>query len=154
MDTMDSLDNQRLHDEASSLADDALLNSFFAATQQPLTDDGFTERVMAHLPPRAANLRRWSMALNIVAAVAIVTMVIFLATSYGVADNIERCATYTLETLVCHVVYFDADALLVRLMLFLHRLPSMLPSATQLIAIVATFILLTTLGIKQHIKHI
>ena len=44
------------------------------------------------------------------------------------------------------------DSLLVNMMLLLHRLPDLLPSPTQMVAIAAATIVLMTLGIKQFAR--
>ena len=49
---------------------------------------------------------------------------------------------------------YDYDGLLVRLMLFLHRLPDLLPSAPQLTAIAISTIVLMTLGIDRIVRRV
>ena len=56
--------------------------------------------------------------------------------------------------LISGVLYFDYSSLLVQFMLFLHRLPEMLPSPTQLLAIALTSMILTAVGIKRVVTEL
>jgi len=138
--------------EKNITSDEALLNSFFAERRQVIADNGFTERVMAALPERkdarvaeAMRLRRWSQWLNIFAIVAILALLIGLGFFGSVWEYLQAGAVQ----IVLSIMHYDYDGLLVQTMLFLHRLPGMLPSATQLVAIVASLMILTALSVKK-----
>ena len=51
--------------------------------------------------------------------------------------------------IIAGALHFDGDSLLVNLLLLLHRLPELLPSLTQTVAIATATIVLMVLGIKQ-----
>lgn len=142
----------KIHDKRSELSEEQLLESFFAEARQPIADDGFTERVMNALPARSATftLHRYSLWLNIIAAVGILALLIYFG-------FFTRTWTF-LQGLMAHIVVgtlsFDYDGLLVQAMLFLHRLPEMLPSAPQLTAIAITTIVFMTMGIKRLVNEV
>lgn len=149
MDIMDKIHHHisALSEERLEKNEEQLLNAFFAEARQPIADDGFTERVMSALPARseAFALHRYSRWLNIIAAVGVVALLLYLGFFTRTWDF--------LQSLIAHIVVgtlsYDYDSLLVQAMLFLHRLPEMLPSAPQLTAIAVTTITLMTMGIKR-----
>lgn len=138
------------------MSDEQLLNDFFAEARQPIADDGFTERVMSALPERAAatglaetlRLRRWSLWLNIMAVVGVIGMLVYL----GVFTRTWTFLQGLLARIVVGILSYDYDGLLVQAMLFLHRLPEMLPSSTQLIALALTTVILMTLAIERLVN--
>ena len=146
---MDKIHHERiaLSEERLAKSEEQLLDAFFAEARQPLADDGFTERVMNALPARSAAsaLHRYSLWLNIIAAMGVVALLVYLGFFTRTWDF--------LQSLMAHIVVgtlsYDYDGLLVQAMLLLHRLPEMLPSAPQLTAIAVTTITLMTMGIKR-----
>ncbi|MCR4995503.1 MAG: DUF5056 domain-containing protein [Bacteroidales bacterium] len=139
------------NEQLTMLSDDALLDQFFAEARQPVADNGFTERVVASLPAHTVcSLRCLSTALNIFTVVAGVALLIYLGFFTRIADFYEMM----IARIISGIQHFDADAMLVQTILFIHRVPDMLPSATQIIAIGATMIILTTLALQRFVKQI
>lgn len=135
--------------------DDALLKQFFGQHTETIADDGFSSRVVAALPRRAdirlvenLRLRRWSLALDIAAVVAALALLISMGFFASVQDQLLALA----QRAVTSLLSFDVDALLVQLMLFLHRLPAALPSSTQVLALLLTSLILLPLGIRETAK--
>lgn len=137
MDTMDKT-NQR---------DERLLADFFAAHQQAIPDNGFTERVMKEVSARSRilQMRRLSLRLNILGAVGVVAILLYLGVFTETLESVNSVFNHV-TTLSAN---FDPDSLLVVVMLFVHRLPDYLPSPTQFLAIVLTTIILMTLVIRR-----
>lgn len=143
-----------MNDKRLDINDEQLLDSFFKEfkeARQPIADDGFTERVMSALPQREAvfSLRRYSLWLNVVGVVGVIGLMIYLGFFTSTWELLQGFFTHLLVT----AMTYDYDALLVRLMLFLHRLPGLLPSAPQLTAIVISTIVLMTLGIDRIVRR-
>lgn len=134
------------------LNDEQLLESFFNEARQPIADDGFTERVMSALPKRQAafSLRRYSLWLNILGAVGVIGLMIYLGFFTSTWEFLQGLTA----RMVVGTMTYDYDGLLVRIMLFLHRLPELLPSAPQLTAIAITTIVLMTMGINRVVKSV
>lgn len=131
--------------------DEQLLHDFFAAHRQTLPADGFTERVLAALPqqqPQALRLRRWNWLLNGIACVAVLVM-LFAGDFFGWLRGAMMSIT---ERMLAGVIAFDWDTLLVQTMLFLHRLPQLLPSAQQLLALALVTLILVPLGLQKLAK--
>lgn len=144
-----------MNDKRLDINDEQLLESFFKEFQearQPIADDGFTERVMSVLPKResAFSLRRYSLWLNVTGVAGVVGLMIYL----GFFTSTWEWLQGFLTRIFFGTMTYDYDGLLVRLMLFLHRLPDLMPSAPQLTAIVITTIVLMTLGIDRIVRHV
>lgn len=137
MDTMDK----------TNLRDERLLADFFAAHQQAIPDNGFTERVMKEVSARSRilQMRRLSLRLNILGAVGVVAILLYLGVFTETLESVNSAFNHV-TTLSAN---FDPDSLLVVVMLFVHRLPDYLPSPTQFLAIVLTTIILMTLVIRR-----
>lgn len=137
MDTMDKT-NQR---------DERLLADFFAAHQQAIPDNGFTERVMKEVSARIRilQMRRLSLRLNILGAVGVVAILLYLGVFTETLESVNSVFNHV-TTLSAN---FDPDSLLVMVMLFVHRLPDYLPSPTQFLALALTTIILMTLVIRR-----
>lgn len=137
----------KIKDKRLEMSEEQLLESFFAEAREPIADDGFTERVMNALPARSAvsRLRRYSFWLNVAGVVSAVALLIYL----GFFTRTWEFLHGLMARLVVSTLSYDYDGLLVQVMLFLHRLPEMLPSAPQLTAIAVTTIVLMTMGIKR-----
>ena len=134
--------------------DDALLDVFFASNTEKIADDGFTERVMAAVAAQKTEvegpcLRCWSIGLNIVAALASIMLLVH-AGFFGMIVEFLRKAVMRV---VVGFMSIDLDSLLVQTLLFVHRLPEMLPSATQVLAIGMATIVVMTLGIQQLVRR-
>ena len=132
--------------------DEVLLSKFFAEHHEPIADNGFTERVLAALPERenaclaeTMRLRRWSLWLNVFGIVAGLGLLIYLGV-FGMAW--DGLMTF-FNRIYVGVITFDFESLLVDLMLFLHRLPELLPSTSQLLVISATTLLLSYEVVKK-----
>ena len=128
--------------------DEQLLRDFFAEYRQTIADNGFTERVLSALPRQqeeAVRLRRWNLALSGIGIVAAVVMVIALGTFGWLRTALVSMA----QRVLVGIVNFDWDALLVQFMLLLHRLPEMLPSPQQMLALVLVLISLTVLAAER-----
>ena len=138
-------------------SDEALIASFFAEHREPITDNGFTERVLSALPQRenaswaeAMRLRRWSLWLNVLGTIAGIGLLIYL----GVFTEWMQFLQHLSNRLISGVLYFDYSNLLVQFMLFLHRLRELMPSPTQLLAIALTSMILTAVGIKRVVTDL
>lgn len=128
--------------------DEQLLRDFFAEHRETIADNGFTERVLAALPEQqeeAARLRRWNLALNGIGIVAAVVMMI----AFGTFGWLRTAMMSMARRVLVGIVNFDWDALLVQFMLLLHRLPEMLPSPQQMLALVLVLISLTVLAAER-----
>ena len=137
--------------------DEALLEKFFSSHAEHIADNGFTERVVLALPERepgwvTANLqlRYWSIGLNVVAVVGALIL-LFSLDFFGTLLTIMIPAA---ERLLASVMNLDWEALLVQTMLFLHRLPEVMPSPLQLSAIVLASLILLPLCIKKLVKEV
>ena len=141
-----------MNDKRLDINDEQLLDSFFNEARQPIADDGFTERVMSALPKRQAafSLRRYSLWLNILGAVGVIGLMIYLGFFTSTWEFLQGLTA----RMVVGTMTYDYDGLLVRIMLFLHRLPELLPSAPQLTAIAITTIVLMTMGINRVVKSV
>lgn len=128
--------------------DELLLKEFFAAHSETIADNGFTERVLAVLPQEqegAVRLRQWNLVLNGTGILAVVGMLVALGTFGSVRTAMVGLA----RRMLMGIANFDWDALLVQSMLFLHRLPELLPSAQQMLALVLVLISLTVLAAER-----
>lgn len=144
-----------MNDKRLDINDEQLLESFFKEyreARQPIADDGFTERVMSALPQREAafSLRRYSLWLNVIGVVGVIGLMIYLGFFTSTWDLLQGFFT----RITVGMMTYDYDGLLVRLMLFLHRLPDLLPSAPQLTAIAISTIVLMTLGIDRIVRRV
>jgi len=104
--------------------------------------------VLAALPRQqeeAVRLRRWNLALNGIGIVAAVVMVI----AFGTFGWLRTAMMSMARRVLVGIVNFDWDALLVQFMLLLHRLPEMLPSPQQMLALVLVLISLTVLAAER-----
>ena len=133
--------------DKTNLRDERLLADFFAAHQQAIPDNGFTERVMKEVSARSRilQMRRLSLRLNILGAVGVVAILLYLGVFTETLESVNSLFNHV-TTLSAN---FDPDSLLVVVMLFVHRLPDYLPSPTQFLAIVLTTIILMTLVIRR-----
>ena len=138
-------------------SEEALIASFFAEHKETIADDGFTERVMRALPERenaswaeAMRLRRWSLWLNVLGTIVGIGLLIYL----GVFTEWLQFLQHLSNRLIAGIIHFDYEQLLVQFMLFLHRLPELLPSPTQLLAIAITSMILTAVGIKRVVTEL
>ena len=147
----------------TATVDEALLNAFFAEARTPIADNGFTDRVMDALIQRSwqevateaveeeeERLRRWSEMLNITGALACLALLFYLGFFVRIWDSLH---TFIYQA-VAWVMTFDIDNMLVHLMLFLHRLPEMLPSPTQLFALGVAFVILMILAVRRFFRNI
>ena len=128
--------------------DELLLKEFFAAHSETIADNGFTERVLAALPQEqegAVRLRQWNLVLNGTGILAVVGMLVALGTFGSVRTAMVGLA----RRMLMGIANFDWDALLVQSMLFLHRLPELLPSAQQMLALELVLISLTVLAAER-----
>lgn len=144
-----------MNDKRLDINDEQLLESFFKEfreARQPIADNGFTERVMSALPQREAafSLRRYSLWLNVIGVVGVIGLMIYLGFFTSTWDLLQGFFT----RIAVGMMTYDYDGLLVRLMLFLHRLPDLLPSAPQLTAIAISTIVLMTLGIDRIVRRV
>ena len=144
-----------MNDKRLDINDEQLLESIFKEyreARQPIADDGFTERVMSALPQREAafSLRRYSLWLNVIGVVGVIGLMIYLGFFTSTWDLLQGFLT----RITVGMMTYDYDGLLVRLMLFLHRLPDLLPSAPQLTAIAISTIVLMTLGIDRIVRRV
>ena len=128
--------------------DELLLKEFFAAHSETIADNGFTERVLAALPQEqegAVRLRQWNLVLNGTGILAVVGMLV----AFGTFGWLRTAMVGLARRMLMGIVNFDWDALLVQSMLFLHRLPELLPSAQQMLALVLVLISLTVLAAER-----
>ena len=131
-------------DNIHSIADDQLLDSFFAQARAPIADNGFTLRVMSALPRNAPalnatiNLRRWHIALNALCAIGIIA----LLTSINISERLVASVHTSALHLMANILALDTDSILVNILLAMHRMPDLLPSFTQMIALFAITTLL------------
>lgn len=147
----------KIKEERRAVDDEKLLRSFFSEARQPIADNGFTERVMSALPERAAalglsdtlRLHRWSLWLNIMTVVGVVGLLIYL----GFFTRSWIFMQGLVARIVMGVLSYDYDGLLVHAMLFLHRLPEMMPTATQLVALFLTALILMPLIVQRLVKQ-
>ena len=142
-------------EEIVGLNDDALLANFFNEHKETIANDGFTERVLSDLPQfeRAwttehLRLRRWRIGLNVFGTIAGIVLMMYL----GFFSYLWNLMQGAIVRAVAGVLHFDYDSLLVNMMLLLHRLPDLLPSPAQMVAIAAATIVLMALGIKQFAR--
>jgi len=142
-------------------ADETLLNAFFAQAREPIADNGFTDRVLNALAERSwqeadsdvvaedgVRLRRWSEMLNITGVLACLALLIYLGIFVRMWDSLH---TFVYQV-IAWVMTFDTDNFLVHLMLFLHRLPEMLPSPTQIFALAVAFVILMILAVRRFFR--
>ena len=128
--------------------DELLLKEFFAAHSETIADNGFTERVLAALPQEqegAVRLRQWNLVLNGTGILAVVGMLV----AFGTFGWLRTAMVGLARRMLMGIVNFDWDALLVQSMLFLHRLPELLPSAQQMLALELVLISLTVLAAER-----
>ena len=141
---MDTMDKKVKNDEE-------LLAGFFATHQVTVPDDGFTERVMSALPvrPESLRLRRWSSRLNLIGVVGMMALLFYMGFFTKVLEGLGGI----LEQCVNLFTNFDFDSFLVVFMLFVHHLPEYMPSATQLIALSLTTVILLVLVYDRLAKQ-
>lgn len=139
------------------LSDEALVKDFFATHAEAIEDGGFSARVVAALPAaesswaaRRTRMRRWNMALDVVAAASVVGFLVYLDAS----GWFQRFNDTLLHRVVFRIVTFDAESLLVRLMLFLHRLPEVLPTAEQTLVLVMLLVVFVVMGVQRVVRTI
>ncbi len=128
--------------------DELLLKEFFAAHSETIADNGFTERVLAALPQEqegAVRLRQWNLVLNGTGILAVVGMLV----AFGTFGWVRTAMVGLARRMLMGIANFDWDALLVQSMLFLHRLPELLPSAQQMLALELVLISLTVLAAER-----
>lgn len=128
--------------------DELLLKEFFAAHSETIADNGFTERVLAALPQEqegAVRLRQWNLVLNGTGILAVVGMLV----AFGTFGWLRTAMVGLARRMLMGIANFDWDALLVQSMLFLHRLPELLPSAQQMLALELVLISLTVLAAER-----
>ena len=136
----------------NDISDEALLRDFFGDRTEHIEDGGFTERVVAALPQRQTawvtenlRLRRWSAALNLTALVGGIIL-LFTLDAFG---SVRAAVGAAIQRTVMGLLTFDWGALLVQTMLFFHRLPELLPNATQLAGIMLSLMILTAMSVKK-----
>lgn len=128
--------------------DELLLKEFFAAHSETIADNGFTERVLAALPQEqegAVRLRQWNLVLNGTGILAVVGMLV----AFGTFGWVRTAMVGLARRMLMGIANYDWDALLVQSMLFLHRLPELLPSAQQMLALELVLISLTVLAAER-----
>lgn len=137
----------RFHTEVS---DEQLISNFFNQHKEPIEDNGFTSRVLNALPlsenswqSETIRLRRWSLLLNVFGVAAGFLLLIYFGGFSLVWNGLDNLS----NRLLMGILSYDYDNLLVQAMLYLHRLPDILPSSTQLLALVATILILTFEGV-------
>ena len=130
--------------------DQLLLKHFFDNTHQHIQDNGFTQRVMNRLPIRTARLRAWSRSLNTLAIVGSIALLIY----FGFFDQISQFLIQCSHRILIAFITFDLESLLVRIILFLHRLPHFLPSPAQLLTLLIALSVLMFLGLQRIFKSI
>ena len=139
--------------------DDRLLQQFFAEHQQHMADNGFTERVLVALPDRgvatAMILRRWKLALDSVAALCAIILVMYLGIYLwdGLKTGTQWIISGSVMLLRNMSVLLQPDNILVQLLHFLRHLTEMLPSATQLLAIFLATLILLPITVKAALRH-
>ncbi|MBP5770374.1 MAG: DUF5056 domain-containing protein [Bacteroidaceae bacterium] len=134
----------------TKVSDEQLIINFFDQHREPIEDNGFTSRVLNALPlsenswqSETIRLRRWSLLLNVFGVAAGFLVLIYFGGFSLVWDGLDNLS----NRLLVGILTFDYDNILVQAMLYLHRLPDMLPSSTQLLALVATILILTFEGL-------
>lgn len=143
----------------TTLSDEALVGRFFAEHTEALPDNGFSRRTLDAMHQAGAfavdedaiacrRLRRIRLALNIIGLAAVLMIVLRKAVFATMASALTVAARHILSALSA----FDTDALLVQVMLALHRLPAILPTPTQLAALVLTTLVLLHLGLTSARK--
>lgn len=137
----------RFHTEVS---DEQLISNFFNQHKEPIEDNGFTSRVLNALhqsenswQSETIRLHRWSLLLNVFGVAVGFLLFIYLGGFSFFGDELHHLS----NRLLVGILTFDYDNILVQAMLYLHRLPDMLPSSTQLLALVATILILTFEGL-------
>ena len=125
--------------------EELLLGRFFHDAQQPIADNGFTQRVMAALDTQqvrdtraALRLRRWNLALNIAAACIVAFVVIVIG-----------------GQLLWHINAMDADELLVQFMLAVRTVPQTvanhIPNMMQVTAFISLAILAVVFTVNERL---
>ena len=138
-------------------SDESLVKEFFAAHTEAIEDGGFTARVVAALPAaesswvvKRSRLRCWNRALDLLAAVSVVVFLVY----FDASDWIQRFTYTLLHHIVIGIAAFDVESLLVRMMLFLHRLPAALPTAEQTLVVVVLLAVLLVLGMQRVVRTV
>lgn len=154
------MDNKSMnHQDMLSVTDEQLLTRFFAEARTPVSDDGFTVCVLeqiaalraAQAPANATSLSqltRWNFWLNTIAALSGILLFI----QVGVLGQAWKWLCAIAHRIIVGLLSFDFDNLLVQVMLFLHRLPDMLPSSVQLYTIGLTVLVLLVLGAQRLVQ--
>ena len=130
--------------------DEILLKRFFENTQEHVEDNRFTERVMDSLPIRTTPLRWWSQSLNVVAILGCVALLI----NFRFFEQLWEFLIQFFQRIFIAFITFDLESLLVRIMLFLHHLPQLMPTPTQLLTLLIGLTFLMFLGIQRIFKSI
>lgn len=139
--------------EMNTLTDQELLARFFAEARTPIKDDGFSSRVMQQIEVSTVNspsfsLTRWNFWINALGIVAGVGLLIYI----GFLGRVWQLLHTVVYRIIAGIVSFDPDDLLVRVMLFLHRLPDMMPSTMQLTSLGLTIFVLLFLGANRLVQ--
>ena len=153
--------------------DAALLQQFFAEHRQTVADDGFAERVMVALTARrasaatagavsvaavqAATLRRWRLALNALAVIGTLALLIHLNFFPLVWEFIYTAAMRLVAGCINLFgnlsVSLNPENMLVQLILFFRHLPEKLPSASQLLGLFLTALVLLPITITAAMRR-
>ena len=147
------------HQDMMSVTDQELLDRFFAEAHTPVADDGFSTRVMqqitalrtAQAPARASSLSlltRWNFWLNTITAVSGI-LLLFQLGFFGQAWE-WICSFF--HRIVVGILTFDPYDLLVQALLFLHRLPDLLPSSVQLSTLGLSVLVFLGLGAQRLVQ--
>ena len=149
-------------------SDNDILTPFFAAARQPIADGGFTTRVMGKLPQEAGAIRfrRINLWLNIAAVAASVALFAYFAVNalphptdstltplpdapaLGTSDIPQTLLKMMAQGITSLIAM--GENLQVQLYIYLHRLQEMLPSATQVAALIAMILILTALPDRRR----
>ena len=146
--------------------DEELLQHFFDSQRQHIPDNGFTQRVMLAITTTASLSAQegeeesecasidLNHALDIFTAVAIVPLFIYLSIeAFAIMDI---ASPHMFAAIIRDLTSFLSPSnLLVQFMLFLHHLPSILPSPAQMLAIIITSLVLlfTALQVPSFIHR-
>lgn len=143
----------------ATLTDQELLARFFAEAKAPVADNGFSARVMQQiasmqaervLTRRAAlsTLARWNFWLNAIGVLAGIALLVRI----GFFSRAWELIHMVVYRVIAGIITFDADDLLVRLMLFLHQLRDITPSFMQWCSLGLTIFVLLVLGVQRLVQ--
>lgn len=133
-----------------------MLSQFFADARHPVTDDGFTVQVMERVEALQVSaamhqhsatrwLRQWNIMLNIAGVLGGIVLLV----GFGFFSKAWDAIQNGIHSVLVGIMTFDPSELLVQLMLFMHRLPELLPSPTQLLALELALCILLVLGVQK-----